>query len=87
MRALHPGQHGIDFTAPQHLRQTRRTLGPNHLVEPGQVHFKDFPLQNQQCRQGLILRRRSNFARHGQIRQKRLHLRRPHAHEISFVIK
>ena len=85
--AMHPGQCGRHLGTTQDHRQTRRTLGAHHLIHPRQFDIQDFPIQKQERRKRLILRRRRDLAVDRQIRQKRRHLHRPHLARMAFAMK
>ncbi len=87
MRALHPFQHGGHLAGREHHRQPGRALGAHHVLHPRQVLPQHLAVQKQQGRQRLVLRRSRHMALHRQMRQKSLHLRRPHPGRMALAMK
>ena len=65
----------------------RRLLRPSHPMQPGQFDLKHLPIEKQDRRLRLILRRRHHLALHRQVRQKRLDLLRAHSVGMALVMK
>jgi hypothetical protein len=87
MNSLHPVENALHLVARQHHRQARRPLGSHHAVEPRQVNAQDLPVQEQQGRQRLVLRRRGHLAFHGQVCEKGLDFARPHVPRMALVVE
>ena len=71
----------------QHHRQPARGLGAHHLVQPRQLQRQHHPVQEQQCRLRLVLRRRRHIALHRQVRQERRHLGGPQVLRMAFAME
>jgi hypothetical protein len=86
-RTVDVRQHRTHFGSAQHHRQPLRARRSRHVVEPRQFNAKHLPIKKQQCLERLILRRRTDLAVDGQMRQERLDLRRPHVARMLSVME
>jgi hypothetical protein len=84
---FHTFQYQRHLVSRQYHRQAGGTLGPHHLVQPRQIQPQSFAVQEQQSRQGLILRRRCYLARHGQMRQEGFDLLCSHLLRMPLAMK
>jgi hypothetical protein len=70
-----------------HHRQRLRLPRPHNVVEPAEVAFENFAIQEQQRRQSLILRRCRHLAFHRQVRQELGDFFRAHLQRMPHVMK
>ena len=77
-RALHGREQAFDFMHTKHCRQACGALGPHHLVQPRKFSTEHLPIEEQQGRQGLLLRCRRDIVLDGQIGEESRHLAMPH---------
>ena len=71
------GAHG------QHDRNPFGTFRSYHAIQPAEVFLQNVAMQEQQGRQGLVLRRTADVAIHRQMRQKLAHLLLAHFQRMS----
>jgi hypothetical protein len=70
MHAIERTEQRFDLWSRQYDRETRRPLGPNHIIQPAEVLVKDVAAQKDQRTERLILRRGAHLPVHGQRREK-----------------
>lgn len=78
MDALDMGQQRADLGLREHRRQAARFLRPVHLVQPRQLDAEHFLVEEEDCRQGLVLRGRRDVALGGQSGEEGGHFRGAH---------
>jgi hypothetical protein len=62
-------------------------LGPDHVVEPGQLLAEDVAVQEEERAQRLVLRGRRHVARGGQRARELAHLRRAHLGRMALAME
>lgn len=70
--AVNGRQHPHDLLAGQYHRQAPVRPRPTDVLHPRQLHTQDFDVEEQQCRQGLLVRGRRNLAHIGQPHEESL---------------
>ena len=68
-----PGElrdHRAHLVAREDDRETTRTTGAHQVVEPWQLHTNDFPVQEEERCQGLVLGRSADLGLDGERGQK-----------------
>ena len=70
-------QHGPYLLHAHHHRQPRACSSPHHPLQI-QIALQQLPIQKQQRRQCLVLRRSAHLTLHRQVREKGVHLSAAH---------
>jgi hypothetical protein len=78
VHALERTEQRSDLRSGQHNRQTLRTLGADHLLQPAEVQAEHVAVQKDQRTERLILRRGAYLSVHCQFREKLRDLVRTH---------
>lgn len=78
---------GIDLPTARYHRQPLRSLRPDDVLHPRQLDLEDLPLQEEDLRQRLVLRRRRHLPVDGQVGQVRFHLRSAHVTGITLAME
>lgn len=84
---IHLRQQPLDLVARKYRRNALRPLGPYHIFHPRKIGFQHHPIQEQQCRQRLILRAGRHMLLHRQSRQELLDLRRSHIARMTLAVR
>jgi hypothetical protein len=77
----------LDLGDREHPWQPFGILGPGERIQPRQGSLQPLAIKKQDRGQGLILSRRSHFARDGQMRQKRLSIGRLKRPWMTFAME
>ena len=87
MRSFQMVEYAHDLFHRQDHGKLDRPLGPLDVVEPGQVHAEDLPIQEKQRRLRLILCGRGDFPVDRKVREKRLDFRRAELRRMPLVVE
>jgi hypothetical protein len=77
LRPFEIHEHPLNLVLRQHHRQAKRAFRAHQIVEPGKIALEHAPVQKQDRRERLILRRRGNVPFRSEPAEKRGHLARP----------
>lgn len=69
----------------EHDRQAHRALRTRHAVQPRELNPEDLPVEKQQRRERLVLRRRGHVALDREVIEKRSHLGRAHVARVPLA--
>lgn len=83
MRARHACEQFADPLSRQHHWNALGPLRADHAAQPRQANVENVAVQEQQGRQGLVLRRRRDLAVQGQGDHEALNLRRPQVARVE----
>lgn len=80
-------QHRTHFLIREYHGHALRSLGAYDIVEPRKLDIEYCAIQEKQCAQCLILRRRRDATLSGQVAQERLDLGATHDGRVAFPMK
>ena len=80
-------QQALNIRSRQDRRQSLRLLGPDHALQPRQVHVQHIAVEKQQRRQGQILRVSGDVQVDRQMRQKGLDIGRAERPRVALVVE
>lgn len=81
------GEYRLHLIPRQHHRQALGPFGLDDVIKPRQFDLQNLAIQEQNRGQCLILRRSGNLALDCKMRQKHLHLWRPHLARMTQAVK